>query len=112
MDCKRGWYGWVIRGICPIELQQELIWELGQLDIGVGTLQATNSRMAEGVATAVESLWEWAQQQQHVHVDETPWPVMGIKEWLWVATGADFCLFHAGDTRARSELETMLGTEA
>lgn len=89
-----------------------MIWELGQLDIGVGTLQATNSRMAEGVATPVESLWEWAQQQQHVHVDETPWPVMGIKEWLWVATGSDFCLFHAGDTRARSELETMLGTEA
>ena len=59
-------------------MQQELIWELGQLDIGVGTLQATNSRMAEGVATPVESLWEWAQQRQHVHVDETPWPVMGL----------------------------------
>lgn len=98
-------------GHLSYEKQQELIWELGQLDIGVGTLQATNSRMAEGVATPVESLWEWAQQRQHVHVDETPWPVMGIKEWLWVAAGKDFCLFHAGNTRARSELETMLGTE-
>jgi len=27
------------------------------------------------------------------------WPVMGIKEWLWVAAGKDFCLFHAGDTQ-------------
>ena len=67
--------------------------------------------MASGVAPSVESLWEWAKQLPHVHVDETPWPVMGIKEWLWVVTGKEFCLFHSGDTRSRSELETMLETE-
>ena len=99
------------KGHLSYEKQQELIWELGQLDIGVGTLQATTSRMAVGVALPVESLWEWAQQQSHVHVDETPWPVMGVKEWLWVATGKAFCLFHAGDSRSRIELETMLGSE-
>jgi len=98
-------------GHLSYEKQQELIWELGQIDIRVGTLQATNSRMAAGVAKPVASLWEWAQQQSHVHVDETPWCVMGVKEWLWVATGSGFCLFHAGDTRSRSELETMLGSE-
>ena len=99
------------KGHLSYEKQQELVWELGQVAVGVGTLQATNSRMADGVAKSVESLWEWAQQQTHVHVDETPWPVMGLKEWLWVATGKGFCLFHAGDTRTRSELEMMLGTE-
>ena len=36
---------------------------------------------------------------------------MGVKEWLWTASGAGFCLFHAADTRGRVELETMLGTE-
>lgn len=90
--------------ICPIELQQELLWELGQIQVGVGTLQATNERIADGVAKSVEQLWQWAQQQPHVHVDESPWPVMGLKEWLWVVTGEDFCLFHAGDTRSGSEL--------
>ena len=98
-------------GHLSYQKQQEFVWELGQVEIGVGTLQATNSRMAHGVASPVEALWEWAQQQSHVHVDETPWPVMGFKEWLWVATGKAFCLFHAGDTRSRDELETMLGKE-
>jgi transposase len=44
-------------------------------------------------------------------VDETPWCVMGVKEWLWTASGEGFCLFHAADTRGRVELETMLGKE-
>jgi transposase len=30
---------------------------------------------------------------------------------LWTASGEEFCLFHAADTRGRVELETMLGTE-
>ena len=74
-------------GHLSYEKQQELLWELGQVEIGLGTLQATNSRMATAAADSVESLWEWAQQQAQVHVDETPWPVMGLKEWLWVAAG-------------------------
>ena len=36
---------------------------------------------------------------------------MGVKEWLWAASGEGFCLFHAADTRGRVELETMLGKE-
>ena len=36
---------------------------------------------------------------------------MGVKEWLWTASGEGFCLFHAADTRGRAELETMLGRE-
>ncbi len=43
-------------GHLSYEKQRELIWELGKLDIGVGTLQATNSRIAQGVATPVDSL--------------------------------------------------------
>ena len=99
------------KGHLSDEKQQEFVWELGQVPVGLGTLQATNSRMADAVAGSIECLWEWAQQQTHVHVDETPWPVMGIKEWLWTLTGKGFCLFHAGNTRSRTELETMLGTE-
>jgi transposase len=56
-------------------------------------------------------LWKWAPLQANVHVDETPWCVKGVKEWLWTATGQDFCLFYAADTRGRAELETMLGDE-
>lgn len=98
-------------GHLSYEKQQELLWELGEIEVGVGTLQATNRRVAEAVESAVDSLWAWAPRQANVHVDETPWCVMGVKEWLWTATGKDFCLFHAADTRSRAELETMLGHE-
>jgi len=42
-------------------------------------------------------------------VDETPWIVQGVKEWLWVAGAKMFCWFHAVDTRSRDELKAMLG---
>jgi transposase len=42
-------------------------------------------------------------------VDESPWPVLGLKEWLWVTTGQKLCLFHPGDTRSRAELIAQLG---
>jgi transposase len=98
-------------GHLSYEKQQELVWELGAIDIGTGTLQKTNQRVAEAVKPAIDDLWEWAAHRPNVHVDETPWCVMGVKEWLWTATGEEFCLFHAADTRGRVELETMLGTE-
>ncbi len=85
-------------------------------------------RVAEAVKPAIDDLWGWATSRPNVHVDETPclekvlylgkpqdrtfrWCVMGVKEWLWTASGEGFCLFHAADTRGRVELETMLGTE-
>jgi transposase len=89
--------------------QAELLWELGQIEVGEGTLATTNSRVAQTLVSAVSDLWKWARKQPHVHVDETPWAVKGIKEWLWVAANKLFCLFHAADTRSRTELETMLG---
>jgi hypothetical protein len=47
------------------------------------------------------------QTQPNIHVDETPWSVKGIKEWLWVVANSEFCLFTAADTRSRAELETI-----
>lgn len=98
-------------GHLSYEKQQELVWELGAIDIGTGTLQKTNQRVAEAVEPPIDDLWKWAKHSSNVHVDETPWCVMGVKEWLWTASGEGFCLFHAADTRGRVELETMLGTE-
>jgi len=70
--------------------QQELLHELADIDIGVGTLQTL--LMAASVEGSV-SLQEWVKQQPQVHVDESPWPVLGLKEWMWV-NADNFCLFH------------------
>jgi len=37
--------------------------------------------------------------QPNIHVDETPWMVKGVKEWLWIFANTNFALFHAADTR-------------
>ena len=47
-----------------------------------------------------------------MNIDETPWSVKGLKEWLWVFANPDFCLFRAGDTRSRQELEDQLGADS
>ena len=59
-------------GHLSYEKQQELVWELGEINIGTGTLQKTNQRVAEAVEPAINDLWEWATHRPNVHVDETP----------------------------------------
>uniref|UniRef100_UPI001D235987 IS66 family transposase n=1 Tax=Nostoc sp. LPT TaxID=2815387 RepID=UPI001D235987 len=99
-------------GHLPYEKQQQMLWELGQIKIGVGTLVATNERIQQAIEPSVTELSNWLKQKQpNIHVDETPWSVKGIKEWLWVVANSDFCLFTAADTRSRTELEAILGTK-
>jgi transposase len=89
--------------------QQEWLREIGGIEVGVGTLQATTHRLAEAVKGSIQNLQEWVKKQPQVHVDESPWLLKGLKEWMWVISGQGFALFHAGDTRSRSELESLLG---
>lgn len=42
-------------------------------------------------------------------MDESPWLVQGVKEWMWVISSEKYSLFHAGDTRSRAKLEYLLG---
>jgi transposase len=94
----------------PYEKQQELLWELGEIEVGVGTLVTTNQRVQEGIVPSVTQLETWIQETQpDIHVDETPWIVKGVKEWMWVFGHQEFCLFRAADTRSRAELEAQLG---
>ncbi|YAF99516.1 MAG: IS66 family transposase (plasmid) [Nodularia sp. CChRGM 3473] len=105
--------GWVNNyAHMPYEKQQEMLWELGEIEIGLGTLVATNERIQTAIEASIIELSSWVKQTQpDIHVDETPWSVKGVKEWLWVVANSQFCLFTAADTRSRAELETILGTQ-
>lgn len=96
-------------GHLSYQKQQEWLREVGQIDVGLGTLCATTGRVAKAVTTQVQALTDWVKQGSAIQVDESPWLVKGIKEWIWTFTGVGFCLFHAGETRSRRELETILG---
>ena len=89
--------------------QKEWLEEFGKIKISTGTLEATSKRVSEACKGQVERLKEWIREQPRVHVDESPWLVKGVKEWLWTVSGEGYSLFHAGDTRSRGELETLLG---
>ena len=55
--------GWINNyGHLSYEKQQELLWELGQIEIGVGTLVTTNERIDVAVDKSVSSLKNWIQQ--------------------------------------------------
>lgn len=96
--------------VVKTEKQQELLWELGEIEVGIGTLVTTNQRVETAIAPSVEQLQTWIETTQpDIHVDETPWTVKGVKEWLWVFGNQQFCLFRAADTRSRAELEAQLG---
>lgn len=89
-----------------------MLWELGKIEIGLGTIVATNQRVEQSIKPSVEQLSQWVKTSQPpIHVDETPWPIKGVKEWLWVFTNQGFCLFRAADTRGRAELKAQLGSE-
>ena len=102
--------GWMSHyGHLSYEKQQEWLKEIGGIEVGTGTLQATTVRLAQAVEPSISELKDWVKEQPQVNVDETPWAVKGVKEWLWNISGKEFCLFHAGDTRSRKELEYLLG---
>jgi transposase len=102
--------GWMSHyGHLSYEKQQEWLKEIGGIEVGTGTLQATTARLAQAVEPCISQLRNWIKKQPQVNADETPWVVKGVKEWLWNVSGKGFCLFHAGDTRSRKELEYLLG---
>lgn len=56
-----GWMG--NYGHLAYEKQQEMLWELGQIEIGVGTLVATHERVEQAIEPRVRELSDWVQQQ-------------------------------------------------
>jgi transposase len=96
-------------GHLSYEKQQEWLKEMGLGNIGLGTIAATNERVAASIEAKVEELAQWIKEQPQVHVDETPWLVKGVKEWLWSFSGEGYALYRGADTRSRAELELVLG---
>ncbi|WP_144031215.1 hypothetical protein [Trichormus azollae] len=68
-----------------------MLWELGQIEVGLGTLVGTNEGIDGPVAQSVDSLKQWIKQTQpNILGDETPWIVKGVKQWLWIFANSHF----------------------
>ena len=79
----QGLLGWLGNyGHLAYEKQQELLWELGRIKIGVETLVATNQRISQAINQSVNHLQDWINSSHPpLNIDETPWSVKGVKEW-------------------------------
>ncbi len=61
----QGLLGWLGNyGHLPYEKQQELLWELGEIEIGVGTLVTTNQRVQQAINPSVGELSQWVKSHQ------------------------------------------------
>ena len=57
------------------------LWELGEIEIGVGTLVGTNEGIDGPVTQSIHRVKQWIKQTQpHILGDETPWVVKGVKQ--------------------------------
>jgi transposase len=92
LEAFLGWINVCLNyGHLPYEKQQELLWKLGQIEIGVGTLVARNEGIDGAVAQSIDSFKQWIKQtQSNILADETPWVVKGVKEYLWIFANTDF----------------------
>ena len=126
----QGLLGWLRNyGHLPYQKQQEFLWELGEIKIGVGTLVKTNQRISRAIEKSVCELKNWViSSQLPLNIDETPWSVKGVKEWCGrecvpvvvrrrsalraaVFGNPQFCLFRASDTRGREEIKDQIGEQ-
>jgi transposase len=107
----QGFLGWLGNyGHLPYKKQQELLWELGRIKVGLGTLVASNQRISAASQPSITELEEWINQNHPtLNIDETPWSVKGLKEWLWVFANPNFCLFRASDRPLYSNGEILVG---
>ncbi len=61
----QGFLGWLGNyGHLPYKKQQEMLWELGKIEIGVGTIVATNQRVETAINPSVEQLSQWVKLEQ------------------------------------------------
>ena len=79
----QGFLGWLGNyGHLPYQKQQELLWELGRIEVGLGTLVANNKRISAVIKPNIAELEEWINSNHPtLNIDETPWSVKGLKEW-------------------------------
>ncbi|MBF0235923.1 MAG: IS66 family transposase, partial [Desulfamplus sp.] len=80
------------------------------IQLSVGTIDKSIRESGLACQPVVEELLKELQEQEIIHIDETPWYEKGVLKWLWVVVSAQIAVFHIG-TRKKEELLILI-TEA
>jgi len=86
-------------------LMKDLLYDLFDLRISIGTIQACWERLGHALAKPNEELEQALVEADSLHLDETGWRQWGQRRWLWVATTAAFSLFMIHPRRGADALQ-------
>ena len=74
----QGFLGWLTNyGHLPYLKQQELLWELGRIEVGLGTLVANTKRISAAIKPSITELEEWINQNHSLRLAVTKRKVSG-----------------------------------
>ncbi len=90
---------------------QELLAELFGLDISLGAISKTESRVSEALALSHAEALTRVRSATVKHADETSWRQCGEKFWLWVAKSKDAAAFLIRDNRSGEVARELLNDE-
>jgi transposase len=79
------------------------------MELSTGSIDRCVREAGVACFPVVEELLEELQQEDIVHLDETPWYEKGAFKWLWVALSARIAVFHIG-SRKKEELLKLITT--
>jgi len=86
-----------------------LAQERNGVALTLGRLVKLPTGVARSSPTIRGDLRDWVKQQP-VHLDESPWPVLGLKEWMWSSSQLKkfYFYFNRRGHRSRAELVSQL----
>jgi transposase len=90
-------------------LTQDLLSELHQVPISLGSIHACQQAVSKAVATAVDEAQAFAQAATVKHADETGWKQAGKRAWLWVFATASVTVFMIHAKRSSEAAKDLLG---
>lgn len=88
---------------------EELLKDIFEMDIALGTVSATEGRVSEALREPVEEAKQYVQTQDVVHADETSHKMGNRKAWMWVAVTSFVSVFIIRFTRGQEAAKELLG---
>jgi transposase len=88
---------------------EEILNDIHGVDVSLGTVSNTESRVSDALEEAVEELKGHIKEQEIVNMDETGHKVAGKKAWMWLATTALVSVFLIRYSRGAKVAKELLG---
>ena len=93
----------------PYRLSTQLLADLPGLTVSPGAVTKQIRRMSHWLEGEYDRLRVFLRCAPMAHMDETPWRINGINQWLWTLLDDRHTLFHMDKSRGQKVVEKLLG---